>query len=129
MSPVKNGNRSSRGRSAIARTAKFNATGTTNASVPQGYIEISNGSWVRKAWFGGDAKGGAPPSATGFMIPSGSVAATKVSPSAQNANFLFVFRSSNTGTRLTQLPTCDCPGSAWGFEYDEDPWNPRPESI
>ena len=55
------------------------------------------------------------------MIPFGSKAATTISSSAKNPNFLFIFKSSNRRTRLTYLPTCSCQESNWGFEYDEDP--------
>ena len=109
---VRNSYRSHNGRSAVARKVLFSATGQTNGIFPQGYIRDSNGVLRRKGYFGGNIKGGAPPSATGFMIVPGSKAATKVATSANNANYLFIFRSSNRGPGpLTYLSSCSCPGN------------------
>ena len=126
MPAVRNGYSSRRGRSATARKAIFSATGRDNGMIPQGYTQTLEGKWVKKNYFGGDAKGGAQPSATGFMIPPGSAAATHIATPALNKNYLFIFRSSHAsgpGNRLTYMPTCDCPNLQL---FDEDPWKPSP---
>ena len=88
----------------------FSGPGQTNGIFPQGYIKDSKGDSVRKGYFGGNTKGGAAPSATGFMIPPGSIAATQVATAPSRPNYLFVFRSSNRGPGLTYLGTgCNCP--------------------
>lgn len=106
----RNSYRSHNGRSAVARKVMFSATGPTDGTIPQGYIPDSKGRLVRKAFFGGNKKGGAAPSATGFMSPSGSSAATQIATPAQRPNYLFIFRSTNRGPGLTYLPTADNPG-------------------
>ena len=103
----RNSYRSNNGRSAIARKVMFSATGSTDGTIPQGYIKDSKGRFVRKAYFGGNKKGGAAPSATGFMIAPGSIAATQIAANAHRPNFLFIFRSTNRGPGLTYLPTAD----------------------
>tara|TARA_R110002074_G_scaffold4263_2_gene21277 strand:+ start:33 stop:305 length:273 start_codon:yes stop_codon:yes gene_type:complete len=87
----RNSYRSHNGRSGIARRALFSATGKTDGTMPL------------RGYFGGDKKGGAPPSATGFMTASGSRAATQIAASAHNRDYLFIFRSNYKGTRLTYL--------------------------
>ena len=130
MPSVKNSNRSGRGRSAIARKAIFNATGNSNGMIPQGYIQTLGGKWIKKNYFGGNAKGGAQPSATGFLVASGSAAAYNIATPALNKNYLFIFKSSNNsapGNRLTYIPSCNCPGIEL---FDKDPWevaDPEPE--
>lgn len=109
----RNSYRSHNGRSAVARKVMFSATGPTDGTIPQGNIlALVNGkqTWVRKGFFGGNKKGGAAPSATGFMSPSGSSAATQIATPAQKPNYLFIFRSTNRGPGLTYLPTADNPG-------------------
>ena len=66
-----------RGRSAVARRVMMTA-GSTNGMMPQIECEVCNRMGVPTGekispcrYFGGDKKGGAAPSATGFMIPSG----------------------------------------------------------
>ena len=85
----KNSIQSHRGRSAIARKVLFSGTGSTNGMIPQNYIFTSSGERVRALYFGGMKKGGSQPSATGFMKPSGSIAATNVSAQADKKNLLF----------------------------------------
>jgi hypothetical protein len=106
----RNSYRSHNGRSAIARRVLFSGTGDTNGIIPQGYILDYKGKLVRKAYFGGDKKGGAAPSGTGFMVAPGSIAATQVAANAHRPNYLFIFRSTNRGPGLTYLPTADNPG-------------------
>ena len=100
----RNSYRSHNGRSGIARRALFSATGKTDGTMPQIILGQTDqhGKPIR-GYFGGDKKGGAPPSATGFMTASGSRAATQIAASAHNRDYLFIFRSNYKGTRLTYL--------------------------
>lgn len=100
----RNSYRSHNGRSGIARRALFSATGKTDGTMPQIILgqKDQNNKQIR-GYFGGDKKGGAPPSATGFMTASGSQGATRIATRAYNRNYLFIFRSNYTGTRLTYL--------------------------
>ena len=75
----KNQPRYHRGRSAVARRVIMTA-GSTNGMMPQIVCEVCDrmGRPLNPPqkispcrYFGGDKKGGAAPSATGFMIPSG----------------------------------------------------------
>ena len=56
----------------------FGGPSGTNGIMPSVIVMTLNGP-VRTAYFGGPKKGGAAPSATGFMTPSGSRGATTVS--------------------------------------------------
>ena len=91
--PQRNGPRSLKGRSAIARRA-IN-TNSTNGMMSQQNFQVINmngtTSTVRGGYFGGPKKGGSPPSATGFMIPSGTRAQIAVgkAPPASRPNYLF----------------------------------------
>lgn len=79
-----------RGRSAVARRAIM--TGSTNGMMPQGPLTTWQGRVIGpKHYFGGDKKGGAAPSATGFMIPSGRRA--RMASSAHRPNYLFEFKT------------------------------------
>ena len=98
--PQRNGSRSTSGRSAIARSAMFSGTGKTNSMMPSILVTTSTGSTIRTSYFGGMKKGGAPPSATGFMVPFGQrmhVSTGLASPSS-NPNLLYTFRT-NYGPR------------------------------
>ncbi len=90
--PQRNGYKSHRGRSAIARRTEFGGASGTNGIMPGVYVKTTTGKVVRTSYFGGPKKGGAAPSATGFMIAPGSRAATTVAAPAQRPNFLFNFR-------------------------------------
>ena len=93
--PQRNGSRSTSGRSAIARIAMFSGTGKTNSMMPSILVTTSTGSTIRTSYFGGMKKGGAPPSATGFMVPFGKrmhVSTGLASPSS-NPNLLYTFRT------------------------------------
>ena len=107
--PQRNGYRSHRGRSAVARRA-IN-TNSTNGMMPriscpltdsQGRPLINPATGQQEVrencgYFGGMKKGGSAPSATGFMIPSGSMAATKYSETSNwktGRNYLFKFHTS-----------------------------------
>ena len=90
--PQRNGYRSQRGRSAVARRVQFGGPSSTNGIMPAVFVMTTTGQTVRTSYFGGPKKGGAAPSATGFMIAPGSRAATTVAAPAQRPNFLFNFR-------------------------------------
>ena len=93
--PQRNGYRSQRGRSAVARKVQFGGPSGTNGIMPSVMVMTTDGTMVRTSYFGGPKKGGAAPSATGFMIASGSRAATTVAAPAQRPNFLFNFRQNS----------------------------------
>lgn len=88
----RNGPRSSRGRSAVARRAIHSGTGSTNGIMSQTLVYDNAGNVIGRGYFGGDKKGGAAPSATGFMISSGR--RNLIATPAANKNFLFVFKTS-----------------------------------
>ena len=76
--PMRNGPKGGNGRSAVARRVLYSATGSTD-----GLLTNTDN-------FGGPKKGGAQPSATGFMIPSGR--RNLIAVPALNQNYLFNFR-------------------------------------
>jgi hypothetical protein len=84
--PQRNGYRSSRGRSAIARRSSFGGPSGTNGIMPSVIVMTQNGP-VRTAYFGGMKKGGAAPCGTGFMRPSNS--GNQPSAPALRPNYLF----------------------------------------
>ena len=90
--PQRNGYKSHRGRSAVARRTEFGGASGTNGIMPSVYVMTTTGERVRTSYFGGPKKGGAAPSATGFMIASG--ARNTIATPAQRPNFLFKFRQS-----------------------------------
>ena len=90
--PQRNGYKSHRGRSAVARRTEFGGASGTNGIMPAVYVTTTTGEIVRTSYFGGPKKGGAAPSATGFMIASSSSQAFQPSAPAQRPNFLFNFR-------------------------------------
>jgi hypothetical protein len=97
---MRNGYRSHRGRSAIARKAIFSATGKTDGMMPQGPVTMVlwNGKQRiinPKRWGGGNKKGGAAPSATGQVRPFGkrSTISTGLAPPASKTNFLFIMKT------------------------------------
>ena len=99
--PQRNGYRSQRGTSAVARKAMFSGPGKTDGMMPQTPVRASNGEIIGPGrWFGGPMKGGSPPSATGFMTASGRRAQIAVgkAPPASRPNFLFKMRT-NPGPR------------------------------
>lgn len=90
--PQRNGYRSTRGRSAVARISMRTA-GSNNGFLPQVTVKDHKNNNIRNAmFFGGSSKGGIAPHATGFYIaPSTSVA---VKPSGNTRpNFLFVMKT------------------------------------
>lgn len=66
--PQRNGPRSQRGRSAVARNIMRSA-GSNNGTLPQNNVVDQNGQTIRNAmFFGGSKKGGLAPRATGFYV-------------------------------------------------------------
>ena len=89
---ARNQPRYSGGRSAIARRAMMSGTGVGNGFMPQGPLKTWQGQVIGpKRYFGGPKKGGAPPSATGFMISSGR--RSRMASSAHRPNYLFQFKT------------------------------------
>lgn len=88
--PQRNGYRSSRGRSAVARKAMFSGVSPTAGMMPSLLVKTANGKTIRTSYFGGPKKGGAAPSATGYMRAQ--TQSSQVSASAVRPNFLFNFR-------------------------------------
>jgi hypothetical protein len=107
--PGRNQPRYSRGRSAIARRA-IN-TGNTNGMMYQGTCIAEDGTKITPCHnFGGMKKGGAPPSATGFMRAR----PWQISVPAKRKNFLFRMNTSQVTTeqaKSTSVCTLDrhCP--------------------
>jgi hypothetical protein len=86
--PQRNGPKSHKGRSAIARKVLHSGTGNVNGMMPQRGVFTLNAGYVSgNTYFGGNKKGGAAPIATGFMRPSG--AAKRAGSSGEKPNYLF----------------------------------------
>jgi hypothetical protein len=86
--PQRNGPKSRKGRSAIARKVLHSGTGNVNGMMPQKQVFTLNAGYVSgNTYFGGNKKGGAAPIATGFMRPSG--AAKRAGSSGEKPNYLF----------------------------------------
>jgi hypothetical protein len=94
--PQRNGYKSHRGRSGTARKVQFGGASGTNGIMPGINVTTSTGKVVRTSYFGGVKKGGSAPSATGFMVASGSRAATTGAASAQKRNYLFNFKQNSS---------------------------------
>lgn len=90
--PQRNGYKSHRGRSAVARRTEFGGPSGTNGIMSSVYVMTSTGQRLRTSYFGGSKKGGSAPSATGFMRANSTSQAFQPSASAQRPNFLFNFR-------------------------------------
>ena len=90
--PQRNGYKSHRGRSAIARRTQFGGASGTNGIMPSVYVMTTTGQRVRTSYFGGPMKGGAAPSATGFMRANSTSQAFQPSAPALRPNFMFNFR-------------------------------------
>jgi hypothetical protein len=89
---VRNGFRSQKGRSAIARKVRFGGASGTNGIMPRVYVITTTGEVVKTNYFGGPKKGGAAPSATGFMIAKSTSQAFQPAAPALRPNYLFRFR-------------------------------------
>ena len=90
--PQRNGYKSHRGRSAVARRTEFGGPSGTNGIMPSVYVMTSAGQRVRTSYFGGPKKGGSAPSATGFMRAKSTSQSFHTTAPAQRPNFLFNFR-------------------------------------
>jgi hypothetical protein len=87
--PQRNGYRSSRGRSAIARRAMFGGPSGTNGIMPNVLVRTTTGQLVRTNYFGGMKKGGSAPSATGYT--KSFATRSQISANAAYPNYLFKF--------------------------------------
>lgn len=87
--PQRNGYKGNGGRSAIARKVKFGGASPTNGIMPSVFVLTNKGAIIRTSYFGGNIKGGAPPSATGFNRLGNT---NQTVGSALNKNYLFNFR-------------------------------------
>ena len=94
--PQRNGYKSHNGRSGTARKVQFGGASGTNGIMPGVNVTTTTGEVVRTRYFGGPKKGGAAPSATGFMIAKSSTQAFQPAAPAQRPNFLFNFRQNYT---------------------------------
>jgi hypothetical protein len=90
--PQRNGYRSQRGRSAVARKTMFGGASGTNGIMPSVTVVTTTGQTVRTSYFGGPKKGGAAPSATGFMIANSTSQAFQPAAPPQRPTVLFNFR-------------------------------------
>jgi hypothetical protein len=90
--PQRNGYRSNKGRSAVARKVQFGGASGTNGVMPGVYVMTTGGNRMRTSYFGGPTKGGAAPSATGYMRASATSQSFQPSAPAQRPNYLFSFR-------------------------------------
>jgi len=88
--PQRNGPRSSRGRSAVARKVKFGGPSPTNGMMPS-VLVLPFGATrpIRTSYFGGPIKGGAAPS-----VGWSRAAPYQITANAGRSNFLFKFQTS-----------------------------------
>ena len=93
--PQRDGYKSHRGRSAVARRTEFGGASGTNGIMPAVYVLTTAGETVRTSYFGGPKKGGAAPSATGFMRANSTSQSNQPSAPALRKNFLFSFRQNS----------------------------------
>lgn len=84
--------KSHRGRSAVARKTEFGGASGTNGIMPSIYVMTTTGQSVRTNYFGGIKKGGALPSATGFMRANSTSQAFNIAAPAKRPNLLFKFK-------------------------------------
>lgn len=90
--PQRNGYRSQRGRSAIARKIMRSA-GSNNGVLPQNSVVDQNGQTLRNAmFFGGDKKGGLAPRATHYFIASSSTNSANTSGNPR-PNYFFQMKT------------------------------------
>lgn len=87
--PQRNGYKSHRGRSAVARKTEFGGASGTNGIMPTVFVKDQNGNMIKTSYFGGPKKGGAAPSATGFNRVGNT---NQPAAPALNKNYLFNFR-------------------------------------
>ena len=102
--PQRNGYRSSRGRSAVARKAMFSGVTPTAGMMPSVLVKTTDGKTVRTSYFGGPKKGGAAPSATGYMRAPSTSQSFHSSVPAKRPNYLFKFRQNYGGLTVIGGP-------------------------
>ena len=92
--PPRNGYKGSgKGRSAMARKAKFGGASPTNGMQAKTVVFDQNGKRHLTHDYGGPTKAGGPPSATGFMDARVWQVAQGNSPPATKPNFFFQFKT------------------------------------
>lgn len=94
-------NKSSRGRSAIARRVMFGGP-SANGNIPTVEVMTYQGQKIKTNYFGGPIKGGSAPSATGFMRPSSML--NQISANAGRSNYLFDVSSLTKSNPITTQP-------------------------
>tara|TARA_Y100000389_G_scaffold144181_1_gene142509 strand:- start:323 stop:670 length:348 start_codon:yes stop_codon:yes gene_type:complete len=111
--PQRNGPKSHKGRSAIARKVLHSGTGNVNGMMPQREVFTLNAGYVSgNTYFGGNKKGGAAPIATGFMRPSG--AAKRAGSSGEKPNYLFKWGHL---AKPDPMPSTVVPGPAFQIDF------------
>ena len=110
--PVRNGYKSHKGRSAIARKVLRGGAGNVNGMMPQKEVWTVNAGYGNgNTYFGGPKKGGLAPTATGFMRPNG---VARRGPRGTE-NYLFEFAGYSAQKALAKS---DCEGNcAQGLDY------------
>lgn len=88
--PQRNGQRSSRGRGAIARRVMMGGASPTNGIMPSVQVMTAQGKLITTSYFGGPKKGGLAPSATKFNRAN----THTISAGAGRSNYLFTFKTS-----------------------------------
>lgn len=94
-------NKSSRGRSAIARRVRFGGP-SANGTMPTVEVMTYQGQKIKTNYFGGPIKGGSAPSATGFMRPSSML--NQISANAGRSNYVFEVSSLAKSNPITTQP-------------------------
>ena len=96
----RNGYKSHRGRSGIARKAQFSGPGKVDALQAKVNVVTQTGEVISTSYFGGSKKGGSAPSATGFnrSFATRSLVSTGLAAPASKPNYLFLFKT-NPGPR------------------------------
>ena len=88
--PQRNGQRSSRGRGAVARRVMMGGATPTNGIMPRVQVTTAQGNIITTSYFGGPKKGGLAPNATAFNRAS----THTISSGAGRSNYLFTFKTS-----------------------------------
>jgi len=96
----RNGYKSHRGRSAVARKAQFSGPGKVDALQPHVNVVTQDGKVITTSFFGGSKKGGSAPSATGFSrsFATRAMVSPGLAAPASQPNYLFTFKT-NPGPR------------------------------
>jgi len=96
----RNGYKSHKGRSAVARKAQFSGPGKVDALQPRVNVTTQDGRVISTSYFGGPKKGGSAPSSTGFnrSFATRSMVSPGLAHPASQPNYLFTLKT-NPGTR------------------------------